>query len=66
MQALHNRMPVILHPKDYAAWLDSAPQSPDSLLPLIKPFPTEHMSAYPVSTMVNSPFNDRAELVVPA
>src|ERR1041384_1423498 len=36
---IHNRMPVILHPKDYAKWLDPAPQTPDQLKPLIKPFP---------------------------
>jgi len=65
MSTLHNRMPVILHPKDYADWLDAAPRTPDSLLHLIKPFPADKMSAYPVSTMVNTPQNDRAELVVP-
>jgi putative SOS response-associated peptidase YedK len=65
MKPLHNRMPVILHQKDYADWLDAAPRTPDSLLHLIKPFPADQMSAYPVSTLVNSPANDRAELVVP-
>jgi putative SOS response-associated peptidase YedK len=66
MAGIHNRMPVILNQKDYAAWLDTAPQTPERLLPLIKPFPADKMSAYPVSTMVNSPANDRADLVVPA
>jgi putative SOS response-associated peptidase YedK len=65
MSTLHNRMPVILHQKDYADWLDAAPRTPDSLLHLIQPFPAAKMSAYPVSTMVNTPNNDRAELVVP-
>jgi putative SOS response-associated peptidase YedK len=65
MSTLHNRMPVILNQKDYADWLDTAPRTPDSLLGLIKPFPADNMSAYPVSTMVNTPNNDRAELVVP-
>ena len=66
MATLHSRMPVILHPKDYAQWLDPAPRTPDSLLPLLKPFPTDEMSAHPVSMLVNTPANDRAELVVPA
>jgi putative SOS response-associated peptidase YedK len=66
MATLHNRMPVILHPADYAQWLDPAPQTPDRLLPLLKPFPADEMTAHPVSTLVNSPANDRAELVVPA
>jgi putative SOS response-associated peptidase YedK len=63
---IHNRMPVILHPRDYAKWLDPSPQTPDQLKPLIKPFPAELMDAYPVSTLVNTPANDRPELVVPA
>ena len=66
MAGIHNRMPVILDAKDYELWLDAAPQTPANLLPLIKPFPADKMSAHPVSTLVNSPSNDRAELVVPA
>ena len=65
MSTLHNRMPVILNQRDYAEWLDSAPRTPDSLLHLIKSFPADKMSAHPVSTMVNTPNNDRAELIVP-
>jgi putative SOS response-associated peptidase YedK len=66
MSTLHNRMPVILSKSNYSDWLDPAPRTPDSLLHLIQPFPADAMSAYPVSTMVNSPGNDRAELVVRA
>jgi len=66
MATIHDRMPVILHPNDYTQWLDPAPQPPDSLQPLIKPFSAELMEAYPVSTLVNSPSIDRAECVVPA
>ncbi|MBI3169999.1 MAG: SOS response-associated peptidase [Chloroflexi bacterium] len=66
MSSLHNRMPVILHPKDYDLWLDPAPQTPDKLVHLIKPFPTDAMSAHPVSTLVNKPSNDRPECIVPA
>lgn len=63
---IHNRMPVILHPRDYGKWLDSTPQTPDRLKPLLKPFPADRMDAYPVSTLVNTPANDIPELVVPA
>ena len=66
MESIHDRMPVILHPRDYAKWLDSAPQTPENLQSLIKPYATEAMSAYPVSTLVNSTSNDAPELVVPA
>lgn len=66
MAPIHNRMPVILHTRNYAKWLDASPQTPENLLPLIQPFPADEMSAYPVSTLVNKPSNDFAELVVPA
>ena len=66
MTTIHNRMPVILHPSDYTRWLDPAPQTPANLLPLLRPFPEGEMSAHPVSTLVNSPSNDRPELVLPA
>jgi putative SOS response-associated peptidase YedK len=65
MAGLHNRMPVILKPEDYQQWLDPAPRTPESLARLLRPFPDDRMAAYPVSTLVNSPANDRAELVVP-
>ena len=63
---IHNRMPVILHSRDYAKWLNPSPQTPDQLKPLLKPFAADLMDAYPVSTLVNTPANDRPELVVPA
>ena len=66
MEMIHDRMPAIMHPRDYAKWLDPSPQTPDQLLPLIKSFPAEMMDAYPVSTLVNKASNDKPELVVPA
>lgn len=66
MEMIHDRMPVIVHPRDYAKWLDPSPQTPDQLLPIIKPFPAEMMDAYPVSALVNKASNDKPELVVPA
>ncbi len=65
MATIHDRMPVILEPKNYSAWLNAAPQTPEKLGPFIKPFPAQLMEAHPVSTLVNSPANDRAECVVP-
>jgi len=65
MAALHNRMPVILPAESYTQWLDPAPQKPETLQSLLKPFEADQMSAHPVSTMVNSPANDRPELIQP-
>jgi putative SOS response-associated peptidase YedK len=66
MEPIHNRMPVILQSSDYNEWLDKAARTPESLNHLIKPFPADLMEAYPVSTLVNSPANDRAECLIPA
>jgi putative SOS response-associated peptidase YedK len=66
MAPIHNRMPVILPRDAYAQWIDPAVRTPDSLQALIKPYPANEMAAYPVSTLVNDPKNDRAENVVPA
>jgi putative SOS response-associated peptidase YedK len=67
MSTLHNRMPVILDKANYADWLEPAPHAkrPENMLPLIRPFPADRMSAYPVSTLVNIPSNDRVECIVP-
>lgn len=65
MATLHNRMPVILPSAALPAWLDPAPQKPESLNNLLVQFPAEEMTAHPVSTLVNSPANDRPELITP-
>lgn len=64
MASIHNRMPVILQPNTYSQWLDPAPQSPNRLQNLLVPYPGGDMEAYPVSTLVNSPGNDRSECLL--
>jgi putative SOS response-associated peptidase YedK len=63
---IHNRMPVILAPEAYDLWLDPAAQSPERLGVWLRPYSAEQMTAYPVSTFVNSPGNDTPACVVPA
>lgn len=65
MVTLHTRMPVILPASVYTAWLDPSPQKPETLQNLLTPYPAAEMTAHPVSTLVNSPFNDRPELIAP-
>lgn len=62
---LHDRMPVILAEKDHAAWLDPKNEKTDLLQPLLKPYPSDEMRAYPVSTRVNNIQNDGPELIEP-
>lgn len=65
LQAVHNRMPVILDPEDYELWLNPEVQQPDLLQPLLRPYPAEDMDAYPVSRFVNSPGNDSPKCIEP-
>ena len=51
---IHHRMPVILAPDDYDAWL-SRETSPDALHSLLRPCPPVGMVRWPVSPLVNSP-----------
>jgi putative SOS response-associated peptidase YedK len=65
MQSIHNRMPVILPPEAYGLWLTPRDLPAAQLQPLLKPYPAEEMTAYPVSTLVNSPVNDVPECIAP-
>ncbi len=62
---VHNRMPVILHPKDYQAWLSPKETPPTELQHLLTAYPAEEMVAIPVSPRVNSPANEGPENIVP-
>lgn len=55
---VHDRMPVILPREAETAWLRGEPVPP-------LPYPAEKMTAYPVSTLVNSPRNDVAACIAP-
>lgn len=61
----HQRMPLILPPSSYAAWLDPCEHSPQELAHLLAPLPAEAMAAYPVSTAVNSARVDTPNCVEP-
>lgn len=63
LQPIHDRMPIILEPNDYDLWLNPEITDAELLTPLLKPYPADEMAAYPVSTRVNSPRNDYAELI---
>ena len=62
MATLHDRMPVILPPASYEAWL-----APDAGPPkgFDAPYPAGAMRAWPVSSRVNSVANDGPDLAAP-
>ena len=62
---IHDRMPVILEPAEFALWLDPALRDPEAVRPLLRPRAAAGMVAYPVSELVNSPRNDVPECRAP-
>ena len=62
---IHDRMPLVIAPEDYAAWLDPHHADAAALKALVRPYPAERMRAYPVAARVNSPDNDDASLLEP-
>ncbi len=65
LRPLHNRMPVILHPRDYDLWLDPRVQDTEQLQSLLRAYPPEEMEAFPVSHLVNRPGNDDPRCIEP-
>lgn len=65
MQPLHNRMPVILPRENYDAWLHPLTPSAARLEAMCRPFDSDAMIAFPVSTLVNSPANDQPACIEP-
>src|SRR4051812_37145966 len=60
MTPIHDRMPVIIAPEDYAAWLDNDASEP---MRFVHPYPADRMAARPVSMRVNQPENDDPALL---
>lgn len=61
---IHDRMPVILDPEDESKWLqDDTPMN--FVLSMLRSYPAEKMVMYEVSTLVNSPGNNSAEIIKP-
>lgn len=63
MHSIHDRMPVILDPKEYDLWLDPTVQKIEPLQQLLRPYQSEAMMSYPVSTLVNKPTNNSPECI---
>jgi putative SOS response-associated peptidase YedK len=51
---IHDRMPVVIQPEDYARWLDCKTQEPREVADLMKAAPDDFFEAIPVSDKVNA------------
>ncbi len=62
---IHDRMPLMLTPDRYDAWLDPTTHDRDALLDLLTPAAPGRLEAFPVSPLVGNVRNNGAELVEP-
>ena len=58
---LHNRMPVIVPPEKYEAWLDPDVTDFAEIRDILQPYEPTLMRRYPVSTKLNNSKHDDAE-----
>jgi putative SOS response-associated peptidase YedK len=65
LEPIHNRMPAIIPREKESVWLEPSMQGKETLLTLVKTYPSEDMEFKKVSQMVNSPGNDSPECIEP-
>lgn len=65
MTPVHDRMPVLLAPQDWATWLDPTNNDLDELQHLLVPAPEDLLTMHAVSTAVNNVRNVGPELMQP-
>ena len=58
LASIHHRMPVILAPADYDAWLEPRPAAAEALHDLLRPYHGCGMTAIPIGRHVNNVRND--------
>jgi putative SOS response-associated peptidase YedK len=59
---IHDRMPVIIAQENHSRWLDNIEPDP---VDLMVPYPPELMEMWPISSRVNSPANNDADIADP-
>ena len=62
---LHNRMPVVLGPETWPAWLGKEPACAHQLKAVLAPYPSEEMTCWPVSIRMGSVKNNDPSLIDP-
>ena len=62
---LYNRMPVVLGPKTWPAWLGEEPPGAGQLKAMLAPYPSEDMTCWPVSPWVGNVKNNDPSLIEP-
>ena len=65
MAPIHDRMPALLAPEHWSAWLDRGEQEPARLAPLLMPCAPELLQAWPVSRAVSRGTAEGEALITP-
>lgn len=63
LKPIHDRMPVVIAPEDFARWLDCRTQEPRDVADLMRPAPDGLFEAIPVSDKVNRVSNAGPDLI---
>ena len=62
---IHDRMPVILPPAIWPLWLGEDAGEPEQLKAVLRPYPAEDMTCWPVSARVSNVRNNDPSLIEP-
>jgi putative SOS response-associated peptidase YedK len=65
LAALHHRVPVTIAPDDFERWLDCRSDEADSVMPLMRGPEVDEFAWHEISSRVNHPANDDAQLMLP-
>jgi putative SOS response-associated peptidase YedK len=65
LRPLHDRMPVLLAPEHWPAWLGETATSETELSAMLRPYPGAAMSAWAVDRRVGNVRNDGPDLLAP-
>ena len=65
LEPVHDRMPVIIPKDKHDLWLDPAEKDRDRLLALLRPYDPLEMEAFQVSSKVNLPSYNAADVIEP-
>lgn len=65
MASLHDRMPLIIEPRDFARWLDCRSGTAEDIQDLLQPFPDDRLIVAAVNPRLNDPRAEGADLQDP-
>lgn len=65
LSEVHHRMPVMLAPESYDAWLDCDNVQADAVLSAVRMLPDDELQTYPVAPAINRVANDSPDVIAP-